>query len=220
MADPERKRETRDVSGFSRVTLAGMGVLRIVQENEESLTIEASPAMLEKVTSEVADGELTLGLRKGSWLSGMRQKDRRILLELTMREVSGISLSGVGDVEAGSVHAGRLELKVSGAGTLMVEDLTAESLVTVLSGTGSCEVAGRVGEQDVTVSGAGSYGARKLESATARALVSGAGSIVISARDTLDATVSGVGNIECHGDPTVFRRVTGVGKVSCICDDD
>jgi hypothetical protein len=220
MADSKLARETRDVSGFSIVTLGGLGKLTITQGDDERLSIEAAPEMLEKIRTEVRDDELWLGLRKGSLLAGLRLKDRRATFELTMKDISGIRLSGVGDVEADAVRSTRIELTVSGAGRMSVTGLAADSLVATLSGTGSCKVAGRVEEQDVTVSGAGGYEARELESGTTKALVSGAGNIVINVRDTLDATVSGVGNIECHGDPTVFRRVTGVGTIRCVCDDD
>lgn len=219
MADTEVTRETRAVSGFSGVTLGGIGRLRITQGDEERLAIEATQQMHERITSDVKEGVLTLGLRKGSWLAGMRSRDRRVLYELTMRNISAITLSGVGDIEAGPVRSKRLDLTVSGGGRLTIGNLSAEELIVVLSGAGSCEVRGHAESQDVTVSGAGSYTARSLANATAKALVSGTGDVTISVRDTLDATVSGVGSIECHGDPTVFRRVTGVGSITCVCND-
>ncbi len=220
MADPKVVRESRPVAGFSRVTLAGTGTLRISQGERESLTVESTTEMLEKTTSEVRDGELTLGLKRGAWLSGVRDKSSTIIFELTMKEVNCISLSGVGGIEAGPVRTGKLSLVVSGSGTLVVHGLSADGLDVTLSGAGSCEVDGKTTSQDVIVSGAGDYRAGGLESATAKVSISGAGNAEVRVADTIDAVVSGAGNVTCCGEPTVFRRVTGVGRITCVREDE
>lgn len=219
MTGPKLTRETRPVAGFSRVTLAGIGTLLLSQGNRERLTVEASPEMLERITSTVEGGVLTLGLRKGTWLTGLKGGDQRVLFELTMISVGGITLSGAGDIEAGPVKSERVALGVSGAGDLRMRGLEAESLDVSLSGAGGCEVDGRVRSQDVTVSGAGVYSAKALSSAVAKVAVSGAGDIIVRVSDTLDAAISGAGDVVCYGEPTVFRRVTGAGKVTCVRGD-
>ena len=101
---------------FSTVTLGGLGKLRIVQGDEERLSIEATPEMLEKITTKVRDGELRLGLRKGSMLPGLRLKDKRVTFDLTMKDITSIRLSGVGDVEANAIRSTRIELTALGSG--------------------------------------------------------------------------------------------------------
>ncbi len=219
MADSEAVRESRPVSGFSRVALAGTGRLTITQGETESLTVEATPEMLEKTTSVVEGGQLTLGLKRGTWLSGLTGESRKVRFELTVRDVGGISLSGVGEIEAGPLRTNRLELTVSGSGRLAVHGLEADALTVTLSGAGSCEVDGRAASQEVTVSGAGDYHADGLETSTAKAVISGAGDVEVRVSDTIDAVISGTGDVTCHGEPTVFRRVTGVGRIRCIRDD-
>ena len=48
MSTDNIRTETREVSGFDRVDLAGFGDLVLTQGEEESLTIEASPDILER----------------------------------------------------------------------------------------------------------------------------------------------------------------------------
>ena len=104
MADTTFSRETRDVSGFSSVALGGLGKLRITQGDEERLSIEAAPEMLEKIKAEVKDGELRLSLRKGSLLAlldltftpmGARLLRQRLLFPLQDRDKIQLRLAGV-----------------------------------------------------------------------------------------------------------------------------
>jgi hypothetical protein len=72
---------------------------------------------------------------------------------------------------------------------------------------------GKANDQQVTVSGVGSYDGSDFATKTAKVNVSGVGSAIVNASDTLDATVSGVGNIEYLGNPKVTSHVSGVGTV-------
>lgn len=212
MSDSDLELETRRVSGFSRVVLCGVGVLRIVQGDSESLTVEAAPDLLPRITSEVDAGTLTLGVRRGAWLKGL-SGGTTVRFGLTMKDIEGITLAGAGDVVCDGVASDRLELIVSGAGSLTVKRLDGASLGVLLSGAGGCEVSGDVGSQDIRITGAGSYRARSLHSKVAKVCVAGAGSVVVSVDDTLDAHVTGTGSVTYHGEPTVFRRVTGTGRI-------
>ena len=205
--------EARDVTGFKRVVLAGVGTLRITQGDAEALTIEATAELLPRITSDVEGGTLTLGMRKGAWLKGLRGRDESIRFDVTMKEIEGITLAGAGDIVSKGIRSDHLELTVSGAGRLRIDGFEGATLSVLLSGVGGCDISGEVRDQDVRIAGAGSYKARSLRSKVAKACVSGTGSVVVSVDDTLDANVSGTGSVRYYGEPTVFRRVTGVGSV-------
>jgi hypothetical protein len=205
--------ESRDVSGFRRVVLAGIGTLHIAQGEAETLTIEASADLMPKITAVVENGTLILGIRKGAWLKGLKESDKTARFNLTMIEMEGVTLAGAGDIASGGIRADELALTVSGAGRLDIRGLAAQSLTVLLSGAGDCEISGEVDSQEVKITGAGSYEARSLKSKTAKAVVSGTGNVVVSVDDTLDAQVSGLGSVRYYGEPTVFRRVTGIGSV-------
>jgi hypothetical protein len=166
-----------------------------------------------RVTTRVEDGVLRIGLEAGSWWQRLTDAMRKVRYELSMREITGITLSGAGTIEASGVSTDRLDLDVSGAGKLLLNGLSATELTVVVSGAGSCEVSGRVEEQDVRITGAGGYKSPELASCCAKALLSGTGSITVNVSDTLDATISGAGSIKYHGEPTVFQRITGVGSI-------
>jgi hypothetical protein len=219
MDDPNLVQETRGVEGFDSISLRGFGSVRIEQGDSEALTIEAPEDVMPRVTSEIKDGTLILGLEKGGWLEGLRRKKMSIRFSVPMKRIKGITLSGVGDIDAPSVTTEALSVVVSGAGNVAIDSLTAEVLDVTLSGAGSCKIAGRTDTQTIRVSGAGSYAGPDLESSAASVDVSGAGDVTIHVRDTLDAKVSGTGSIRYYGGPTVRQRVTGVGSIECFCKE-
>jgi hypothetical protein len=210
--------ETRDVSGFDQLALAGLGTVVVTQGDSLALTIHAAEDVLPRVTSEVKDGVLVLGLKTSGWIRGLTKKRLSIRFEVTMKDIAGLTLSGAGRIDARDVRSDALAITVSGAGALTVGHLEASSLGVLLSGAGSCEVAGKVATQAIKLTGAGTYAAPELESDTVDAVVSGAGDINILVNETLDAKVSGAGSIRYHGGATVRQRVTGAGSVRCLCD--
>ena len=219
MSEERTITEARDVAGFEGVALGGYGTVTVTQGDHAALTIEAAEDVMPRVTAEVRDGVLVLGLKRDGWLKGLKQKRLSIQFNVTVERVRELTLGGFGRIDAPSIDTDALSLTVSGAGAIEVGALSAESLSVLLSGAGSCEVAGRVKCQSIKVSGAGNYAAPDLECETATAVISGTGNITVHVQDTLDAKVSGAGSVRYHGAPTVRQRVTGVGSVTCTCND-
>jgi hypothetical protein len=203
------------VAGFDGVTLGGLGSVRITQGDRTSLTVEAPEQLMKRVTSEVRDGVLFLGLKKGLWMAGLGKKNQPIRFKVTMQSVHTLRLCGVGRIDAQEVMTDSLSVVVGGVGGVEIGKLTTESLEVVLSGAGNCEIAGRADTQSIKLSGSGNYEARDLETKTTSAVVSGAGDVSIHVTETLDAKISGAGSIRYHGGPTVRQRVTGAGSISC-----
>jgi hypothetical protein len=221
MSDSKPVKEKRDVRGFNRVSLGGVGELVITQGDAERLEIDADEKVMPRIVTRVEDGTLVIGIEPGSWWRRLTDVTKTIRYDLTMREIRGIVLSGVGTIQAPGVSAERLDLIVSGAGKLHIMDLSAHDLTAVMSGAGGCEVSGRVETQDLKITGAGSFRAPDLRSSSTKVLLSGTGSVTVNVDQTLDATISGAGSIKYHGEPTVFQRITGVGSIRSLdCDSE
>ena len=184
-----QKTETRSVSGFTGVTLSGIGTLNIKQTGTESLTITTDDNILPLLTSTVSGGVLSLGVKSAN----IPRPTSGITWNLTVKDLTHITLSGAGNINA--------------------QDLNATSLTSLLSGAGNLSIAGTAVSQTVTVSGAGSYKGRDLATTNTTVTISGAGSSIVSASGTLNATVSGAGSVTYYGTPQVISHVTGVGTV-------
>lgn len=209
---PNLTSETRSVSGFDRVVMTDTGTLLIQQGEMESLTIQASPEMLEKIKSEVRDGTLTIGLK--GWLDRILPiGEREIHYTLLVKDLSSLRISGAVDAHAASLSAKDFEVGVSGSADVRIDELTAETLKVGVSGSGDFRLAGRVQSQEVRISGSAKVQAGDLESQKASVRISGSGHAVLQVSESLDVRVSGAGTVEYKGSPKVSQSISGVGSV-------
>jgi hypothetical protein len=215
----EKQTEERAVSGFDRVAFAAHGSLSITQGDRESLTVTAEGDVLPEIKTEVRDGTLWLEYKSEHWWRTLTRRDVKIEYALTVRELSGLSLSGAGKVTAPGIRTDSLALNVSGAGKLDFGALETGELTLNLSGAGKCVVSGSTRTQTITISGAGKYKAADLDSGEATVLVSGTGSVKLSVRDALTVRISGAGKVGYYGTPKVTEKITGIGSVRNLGDE-
>ena len=205
---------TREVSGFTGVSLRGVGHLTIEQGETEGLRIEAEDNVTPYLETQVEGTTLVIATRSGVRL----RPTRPIVFRVTLQELATLEISGSGEAEADGIEADDLSITVSGSGNASLPNLESDSLRVSISGSGNVETSGRVQEQKLTISGSGEYRARDLESVQATVRVSGSGSATLRVSDSLDATVSGSGSVRYVGIPAVESRVTGSGSVREVGD--
>jgi hypothetical protein len=204
------KSESRDVRGFDRVELAGIGTLNITQGTADALTIKAEDNLLPRIESVVRGDTLTLAPAPGTSL----QPTKPIVYDLTVDQLRGIHVAGSGDVRASGLTTDQLLLSMSGSGSMDTSRISADSLTVQLSGSGGVTVSGHASRQMVTISGSGTYVAGDLSSQQAVVGVSGSGNSTVNVSDTLTAIISGSGNVIYRGTPRVQQHITGSGSVA------
>jgi hypothetical protein len=206
--------ETRDVVNFKEVSLEGIGNLTIEQGNIESLTIQAEDNVMPQIKSEVNNGILHISFKK-PFLNVIPTKD--INFNLKVKNLTNINLSGAANIVSNNLTTDQLKIVTSGAGKIKLT-VNANNLDINLSGAGSIELSGKVSTQKIIISGAGNYQAKNLESKNCIVIVSGVGSAVINAIESLDVTISGVGNVNYTGNPKISQQINGVGKINNVSD--
>ena len=182
--------ESRPVTGFTKVELSGTGELTIEKTGTESLAISAEDNLLPLLTSEVSGDTLVLGTKRNTEIVTTKP----INYALTVKDLTGLTLSGSGNIRVSNLSTTRLTTKISGSGTITA------------SGTAD--------DQDLDVSGSGRYQADQLASKTVSAGISGSGTASVLVSDALDVRISGSGTLTYTGDPTrVTQDVSGSGKL-------
>ncbi len=183
--------ETREVSGFDRIAVAGQGVVHVEITGTETLEVEAEDNILEVLTIEVSGGELRLGVAPMTNIVPTRD----ITYRITAADISEVAVSGSAVVDVAVLDVDRLEVEISGSGSVTPSG-TADGL-------------------DVNISGSGRYLGERFETRTASIGVSGSGQATVLVTDELLASVSGSGSIQYLGDPPmVEKRVSGSGSIS------
>lgn len=207
--------EARQVSGFTRVVVAGAGDAVLVQGAEEGVAVEADDNLMQYVRTEVREGTLYLDTNSAGRPLSLRPS-KTIRFTVKLKNLDGITVSGAGDVTADAIVAAKLDIAVSGAGDVSIDVLKTEALAVAVSGAGNITLSGEAGIQTIAISGAGDYVAGDLRSASAAIAISGAGDATLWATDTLEARVSGMGSVSYYGEPNVTRSVTGVGSIESL----
>jgi Putative auto-transporter adhesin, head GIN domain len=182
--------QVRDVAAFNSVELAGSNNVVIRVGEKQSVVVKADSNLLDRVTTQVQSGRLVIANTPGSFTTRSPMS-----VEVTVPTLTALTLTG--------------------SGNIVVDGIETESLTVTFPGSGTFTASGTVTRLDVTVSGSGTVQFTRLVATDVRAVVSGSGSIFITATKSLDAAVSGSGAILYAGNPQdVTKSVTGTGAIT------
>jgi Putative auto-transporter adhesin, head GIN domain len=182
--------QARDLAPFNSVELAGNNNVVLRVGDKQSIVVKADDNLLDRVTTEVQSGTLVIANTPGS---------------LTTKSPMSV------EVKVPTLNT----LTLTGSGNIVVDGIETESLKVTLPGNGTLTGSGTATRLDVTVSGSGTVQFTRLVANDVRAVVSGSGSIFITATKRLDASVSGSGAILYTGNPQdVTKSVTGTGAIT------
>lgn len=206
--------ETRAVSGFDAVRLEAAGELTIEQTQREQLRIEAEPAVLRRIVTEVRQRRLHIGFAPGQF-----QTRLPIRFRLELKSLVDLDVDGSGDIRIGRLTTPELSMHLRGSGDLFLAQLNARTLSLQLDGSGRAEVAGgTVQSQQIVISGSGDYAAPQLASRESAVTIEGSGEVRLTAAERLTATIDGSGDILYIGQPRVTRAIRGSGEIRRLDD--
>jgi hypothetical protein len=181
--------QARHVAAFTKLDLAGSNNVKVVIGSRQSVFVNADDNLLRRVTTRVERGRLVIET------NGTLTTRSPMSVVITVPSLEAIVLSGSGTIVARNIHSQRLTLTLSGSGLLRAR--------------------GTVTRLDVALSGSGDAQLGQLVARDARAVVSGAGQIVLTATQTLHAAVPGRGAIVYGGNPGhMTRSITGTGAIT------
>lgn len=181
--------QTRHVAAFDGVELAGSNNVVIRVGPKQMVSVTGDDNLVDRVTTEVHAGRLVVGNEPGSFSTNAPMS-----VDITVPELTTLKLSGSGNIVANGLGADAMSVSLPGSGTLTA-DGTARRL-------------------DVSVDGSGVVRFTEVVATDVRAVVSGSGSVFVTATESLDGTVSGSGAILYTGSPTnVAKNVTGSGAI-------
>jgi len=203
--------ETRDVTGFDRVTLKGVGQIKLAQAEAWSLRIEADEQVLPQISA-VVEGTTLMIRYEVSWSLLNVGFLRPIEFHITCPALAALSIEGAGTAIGGGLTLGDLEVTLAGSGKISL-GMHATAVKATIAGAGGMAFAGRADALEARVSGAGEFDGAAFEVGTATVEINGAGAAVVRVRDELDARISGAGSVRYHGNPTVRQQLAGAGSI-------
>jgi hypothetical protein len=205
------EKETRQLTGFTKVNFGISGDLYINLGSEFKVVLEGDKSLLADIETEVLGSKLVI--KKDSWHSHGYEK---VTVYITMPAIEGLGVSGSGKAEIkDALKAEDLDLAVSGSGRILTADLTISDLNIDISGSGDVIIGGGgdAAKADISISGSGNYSGEALKIEEAEFSISGSGSCKCNVTENLAASVSGSGNITYIGNPKIDARISGSGRV-------
>lgn len=206
-------RETRAVAPFTAVGLGGSMKVVLRQGSPQKVEVEGNADDLAHLETAVNDGKLRINTKKTSGMSWYNFTGP-VTVYVTTPTITALAVSGSGSLKATeAIRADKLDLSVSGSGSLQLPSVTATAINSTVSGSGTIQAGGTAATQEIGVSGSGGMQAAKLQSQTCRVRVSGSGNCRVYASTSLDVRLSGSGNVYVGGNPKISSAVSGSGRV-------
>lgn len=209
--------ERYPLAPFHEIEIGGVADVTLVQGDVEA--IDAETGGRARVEANVGGGRLTVhAYDRRRFFDGFfgHRRTEPPAIRIHLRNLDRLGLGGNVNVSIPRLRTPALDIHASGGATLTIDDLQATTLTVDGSGALKAIVRGRVDDEHVSISGAGSYDAEGLRAMHAAVSVSGVGKVLVHAEKTLHADISGAGLIEYAGDPKVTERVSGIGRVKRI----
>ena len=183
------KTEQRQTPVFDSLEVKCHGTIQVRAQGQAGLEISGDDNIVPLITAEVRGGTL--------YIQASKEYDAR----------SGLRIA---------VSTSDLKRFVfAGAGEASLTDVKNDRLEIVMSGAGSLTASGETQAAEISLTGVGSMDAKGLRAVDARVSSTGAGSVDVYATGQLEARATGVGEINYYGNPKIVKRqATGIGSIN------
>ena len=162
--------KTLTLDAFNMIENTGVAYIYVTLGSPQSVVLKAQQNVIDEMTIGVISDELKIGLKEGV---NIAEADT-IRFDITIPEISSITLTGVGDYILSGDYQEELAISLTGVGTVKAFDLEVGTCTINITGKGNCEVNVK-NELIVTITGEGD--------------------IYYKGHPTFDTSVSGVGRL-------------------------
>ncbi|MDX8341592.1 head GIN domain-containing protein [Draconibacterium sp. IB214405] len=213
----QAEEETRDVSSFSEISLRIPATVHLTQGSPQSISIEAKQSTLEDIITEVNGNKLVIRF-PGKSIFQRNYNPGKIDIYITVPDVSGLGISGSGDILADEINARIIDLAVSGSGNIEIENLSSKKVKGSISGSGNIQIEGDgvADELSVSISGSGNFKGAGFEAEEVTVNTSGSGNSDVKSNGSVKARIAGSGSVYYKGNPSIDASVAGSGRVKSM----
>lgn len=184
--------QTRSVAAFHEINIKGPVSIAVEVGKTQSVVISGDAKFQQRVTSEVVDGQLMIGMRDKHESMNISDGQK---ITITLPKLSKFMVEGAGEAVLSNISGERLELVYKGAGRLQAK--------------------GSVKALRINAQGVGEVDTKALLAQQADVTFEGVGAVKVYASERLNAVVRGMGSLNYYGNPrSVTKSVQGIGSVS------
>jgi hypothetical protein len=178
--------QTLDLSSFTGFDFQVGGDVTVVPGSTQQVVVRSQENVIDILNRDVINGVWEIGYTQCAEGIG------EFSVDITVPELDRVVLSGAGTVNA---------------------QTEASAIDTILSGAGTVTLSGEATSQQVTLEGSGTVEAFDLTTDETSVVLTGQGTVNVSASEQLNVDLSGAGAVFYKGDPVLNVRITGPGSV-------
>ena len=202
--------KTVTTSDYNAIEVTGSMDVELVNGNEGNIKVTTDENVHEYLVIETKDGTLNIKTKKNVSL----KTKKGIHISVPFKDINEITLTGSGDIVTKSrIKASSFDVDLTGSGDIVL-DIEADEIDAKVTGSGDLKMTGRVTDFEVKVTGSGDFKGNDLSSSNTQVYVSGSGSAVVNASNSIKARINGSGDIRYSGNPELSdTKVMGSGKI-------
>lgn len=190
-ANGEKRSEARELPTFTSIRVDGAVGMTVDVGKPQSVEIDTSEDMLEKISTEVVDGTLLVTIDQDGFSWG----DDEVKLDIAVEKLESFDLNGAGGIEITGIDSETFNLSIEGAGGM--------------------DVSGKCGTATYSIDGAGGMDASNLICENVTISLEGAGGAEVYASNSFTGRIDGIGGIDVQGKPKeVTKNVNGIGGIN------
>jgi hypothetical protein len=205
------------IGSFDRIRVEGPFDVRLATNASPGASAEGDPKATQDLDIRVEGTTLIVSAGVGGW----GEQPRGGATEATVITVSTgmirrATVIGGGKLTvAGPLRGQRIDLSLTGSGSLAASGIQADQLFVILLGSGDIALAGRAAKVNLTTSGPGTIAAAKLAAGDLTLRLDGNGETNATALYTANVTTTGIGAATVYGKPACTVKAVAGGPVSC-----
>ena len=178
--------ESIDLFTFDGFDFQAAGEVSVVPGTTQQVVVRGEQNIIDALNRDVLNGVWNIGFTECvGQVSDLR-------IEISLPELRSVALSGAGTIDA---------------------ETEASAIETVLSGAGTVTLSGRSSSQVITLEGSGTVEAFDLVTDETTVLLTGQGSVNVTANEQLNVDLQGSGSVLYQGDPRLDVHISGAGSV-------
>ena len=221
------------IDDFDRLEVAGsMDVVYKQVKGKPTLEIYTADNIVDLVKTEVVNGTLKIGFKKGYSISY-----NKLIIRVSSEDINAISLAGSGSIDlANGVKTNKMNISLAGSGDVMGKNIFCqEDLRIALSGSGDVSMQQLACNQfDVSLAGSGDVLMKDVNVHTAKVSLAGSGCVEMYGKTDkshfelagsgeilaagfeakeVNISIAGSGDVECHATDHLKVSISGSGEV-------
>lgn len=193
---------------YVRVVTEGSFDVECIKDTGYAIVITGESNILEYISTSIEDGVLKIKPLSNVCLS----TNSRIFVKCYAPAISGVKLTGSGDVLFDTLQSEQIDLSIVGSGD-MRGNVYASNLSVKIIGSGDFKLKGEATNSRLKIMGSGNIDANACKQRNSEVEISGSGDVYVNASDKLDVWISGSGDVHYIGYPELSVDISGSGKV-------